>query len=392
VLIGLALGALVLAFVGSRLRGSYRTTLTGCARDPGTGGGAGLFRWAERIGIPVRLLEDPLWEGSRSLPSPTGNCVITMGNGDWTPVGGGPDHAEEQRIHDWLARGNALVIVTSDPASIPASLRQGLIPSAPQAPATGRAALLGEGSVPDRPATSQATVTTGGSLTVAGDGPRWGGTTPAGGDNDLARSQLAADHRGGVLFRFPIGQGSLYVLLDAYAWTNAGLDQGENAPELAEILAREVRGGVLALDEYRHGHGRMESFLTYLLGLPGSSAFLWLAFLWAVLYFYGRNVRLRPVEPYRERERRTAREHIDAVAQLYERARAAPLVVQAVARRLRQVSRSAPEPPPTVEAALRGAETYAGSDDRPAAPSAAIRLAGELLQLRKRVYGSRKVP
>ncbi len=46
---------------------------------------------------------------------------------------------------------------------------------------------------------------------------------------------------------------------------------------------------------------------------------------------------------YVERERRTAQEYIDAVAQLYERARAAPLVVEAVARRLRQLARSAAE-------------------------------------------------
>ena len=134
---------------------------------------------------------------------------------------------------------------------------------------------------------------------------------------------------------------------------------------LAEILGREIRGGVLAFDEYRHGHGRAESFLTYLLNLPGSSAFMWLAAIWALLYFYGRNVRLKPVEAYVERERRTAQEYIDAVAQLYERARAAPLVVEAVARRLRQLSRSAAERPPAVDALLRSAEDYVKAGGAP---------------------------
>ena len=160
---------------------------------------------------------------------------------------------------------------------------------------------------------------------------------------------------------------------------------------LAAILGREIRGGELAIDEYRHGHGRTESFLTYLLYLPGSSAIMWLAAIWALLYFYGRNVRLRPVEAYVERERRTAQELINAVAQLYERARAAPLVVEAVARRLRQISRSSAEHPPAVEELLRRAEDYTKAQERPASPTAAIHLVNELIQLRKRIYGTRTV-
>ena len=149
------------------------------------------------------------------------------------------------------------------------------------------------------------------------------------------------------------------------SWTNTrgrtpGLDQGGNARVLAEIVGREIRGGALAIDEYRHGHGRTESFLTYLLNLPGSSAIMWLAAIWALLYFYGRNVRLKPVEAYEERERRTAQEYINAVAQLYERARAAPLVVEAVARRLRQISRTSAEHPASVEALLRGPKSTPG--------------------------------
>ena len=96
-------------------------------------------------------------------------------------------------------------------------------------------------------------------------------------------------------------------------------------------------------------------------------------------------------KPYEERERRTAQEYIDAVAQLYERARAAPLVVEAVARRLRQVSRSSAEHPASVEALLRRAEDYAQAEERPASPTAAIHLVNELIQLRKRIYGTRTV-
>jgi hypothetical protein len=146
------------------------------------------------------------------------------------------------------------------------------------------------------------------------------------------------------------------------------------------------------LDEHRHGHGRGQSFLTYLSHLPGSSTFICFGAIWALLYFYGQNVRQKPVEAYVERERRTAQEYIDAVAQLYGRARAAPLVVEAVARRLRQVARSSAERPSSVDSALlRKADVYTQRAERPASPTAAIQLVRELIQHRKRTYGTRTI-
>jgi hypothetical protein len=108
-----------------------------------------------------------------------------------------------------------------------------------------------------------------------------------------------------------------------------------------------------------------------------------------LLYFYGRNVRLRPVEEYVLVERRTTGEYIDALAQLYERARAAPLVVEAAARRLRQLARSAPGARPEVETLLQRAQAYSAQEERPAQPAAALRLVQELIHLRKQFYGSR---
>jgi hypothetical protein len=401
----MAAGVLILAVLGSRLRVSYQTPLTGCARDHGTGGASGVYRWADRIGIPVRLLEEPIWEASQSLREPAGNCVLMMGNGPWSPTGEEMDGLNWVSTGDWLSRGNTLIVVTTEPGSLPKSLREGLnLPTPPESPVEPVSFFIRE-SVDNRPETGRAPVAGGGFLTVEAKGPRWTapptkeaapgkpGTVPAKSAPavDPTRWQMAGDASGGVLFRIPVGKGAVYVLLDEYAWTNTGLDQGDNARVLARILGREIRGGVLAIDEYRHGHGRTESFLTYLLNLPGSSAIMWLAAIWGLLYFYGRNVRLRPVEIYVERERRTAQESINAVAQLYERARATPLVVEAVARRLRQLSRSSAEPPPAVEQLLRDAETYVESQERPAAPKAAIHLVNELIQLRKRIYGTRTV-
>jgi hypothetical protein len=394
----------ILVLFESRLGVSYRTPLTGCARDNGTGGASGVFRWADRIGIPVRLLEDPIWEGAGSLPSPSGHCILTMGNGSWSPTGDELEPEDWQHTRDWLSRGNTLIIVTTAHESLPRVIRRDLMPWTPVVTRPETLPLFVQASVESRLETSQASVTSGGTLSVDSKGPRLSAPPrqlPARGDSGPRRSrqaedvdprrwQLAGDERGGVFFRVPVGRGAVYVLLDDFAWTNAGLDHGDNARVLAGVLGREIAGGALAFDEYRHGHGRAESFLTYLLNLPGSSAVMWLAAIWALLYVYGRNVRLTPVEAYVEKERRTAQEYIDAVAQLYERARAAPLVVAAVARRLRQVSRSRAERPPAVDELLRTAEIQIRAAQRPAAPVAAIELVAELIQLRKRMYGTRK--
>lgn len=429
-LAAMALGVVILVVFGSRLRVSYRTALSGCARDDGTGGASGLFRWAGRIGIPTRLLEVPVWEAPSVLTSESGNCVLTMGNEAWSPVGNDLGPEEWLAMKNWIALGNALIVVTSSPESLSSTFRQDVISAAIKDAPNEPDRISFEWSVRDRPETSRAPVTSGGSsaLTVDADGPRWGASpapektspgttakppkpppsTPPKGTTTttlppnlavtpdaaaaLARRQMAGDGRGGVLFRFPVGHGAVYVLLDDYAWTNAGLDHDQNARVLAGILGREVRpGGVLAIDEYRHGHGRTESFLTYTLGLPGASALIGLAIAWALAYVYGRNVRLRPVDTYAEPERRSAREYVEAVAQLYARARAAPLVVEAVARRLRQVARSSAEPPPELEAILRHALVYVEAANRPAVPKDAIKLVNQLIQLRKRFYGTRTV-
>jgi hypothetical protein len=333
-----------------------------------------------------------------------GNCIVTMGDGPWSPTGGSLDPASWVVTREWVARGNTLIVVTGEPGTLPAEMRKELVPATFQESGseyTEFERIFGSRELE----TTRAPVIFGGALEVDAKGPRWkippppadaagkGATVKnssnAASEPKEAKWQLAADERGGVLFRIPVRRGAVYVLLDELAWTNSGLDHADNARVLAKVLNRELRGGVLAFDEYRHGHGRAESFLVYFLNLPGSTTFLWLGAVWGGLYWYGRNVRLKPVEAYAVHERRTAQEYIDAVAQLYERARAAPLVVEAAARRLRQLSRAATECPPSVEALLEAADDYVKKQERPAFPTAAIDLVNHLIQLRKKFYGTR---
>jgi hypothetical protein len=385
--VGLCLAVLI-AWLGQRLTVSYRTPLTVCVVDSGTGGGLGLVRWAKRLGFPVRPLDVPLWEAAAALERPAGNCILTAGNGEWSPLGEALAPEDWQTVHGWLVRGNALIVVTTSPAKAPEPFRREVLEPVLQ-PTTDeqRATSAGASSVAPDPETDEIAAAGGGRLTVAAGGPRRRIAAIKSG-----AEQLAGDDRGGALFRFPVGEGAVFLLLDDFAWTNAGLDQGDNAGVLAGILGRTLQGGVFAVDEYRHGHGRPESFLTYLANLPGARAVALMAALWGLFFLYGRNLRPRPPEEFRPTERRTAREYIDAVAGLHERARAAPLVVEAVARRLRHLSRGAAEFPEAAAEVLRRAEGHAAAGGRPVRPTADIDLVVQLLQVRKQLYGSRTFP
>lgn len=386
--------------MSSRLGVSYRTPFTGCIRDNGTGGSSGLYQWAERLHLPARLLDVPLSEAPEVLEAPSGNCIITMGNGPWSPTEEGLEETNWRQLRDWLSKGNTVLIVTAAPDSLPKEIRNDFVGSGFEE-ILPKARLPFSSEVVDaRPETMPAPVRGDGRLTVNAEGPRWRSDKKGAAGRDASSPhepvttgpegwQLAADERGGVLFRIPIGKGAAYLLMDDFAWTNAGLDREDNARVLADILRQQLGEGVLAFDEYRHGHGRAGSFLTYLFSLPGSSTFLWLAAIWFFLYLYGRNIRLRPAEEFVEAERRSVREYIEAVAQLYERARASPLVVEAVARRVRHLSRPFSELPGSVEVVLHEAEAYAAMEQRPLHPTAAIRLVKELIRLRKQLYGSR---
>ena len=223
-------------------------------------------------------------------------------------------------------------------------------------------------------------LTGGGSLTVRGDGPRW--------SKKLKVGETAADENGVVWFRKEIGKGAIYILLDDFAWTNTGFDHPGNAEALAAVLAREVRGGVFGFDEYRHGHGRVESFSAFLLRLPGAGAFCLIAAVLVGVSFFGRNVRFGPPEPFVVAERRTAREYVEAAAFLNQRARAAPLAVESIARRIRAVSLRRGHLHPDMQALLREGEQFVASGARPANPSAVCTLARKLIALRKNLYGT----
>ncbi len=408
-----------IAWWGASASIGFESKLRCCVFDPGTGGGLGLVQWARQMEIPVRALHDPLWEAVGTESPKTGNCFLTAGNGAWSPWNDALTREEWSPLKNWIARGNALIVVTSEPSTLPPVVLNELWPpdansgfksggavpttvkggvpdnssrKTSQKKSTDEQSKSEEGTsedeefefespdVADNPATSTATLPEQQRLTVRANGPRW--------IKSPEHAEVGRDVHGVVWVHKAIGKGSLYVLLDDFAWTNSGFDADGNAKALAELLAREVHGGVFGFDEYRHGHGRAESFAAYLLRLRGGTAFCLIAALLVGLYLVGRNIRFGAPEPYVVVERRSAREYVEAAAFLNQRARAAPLAVESIARRLRSIGLKRGQLNAEMNEVLLQADRVAASAERPANPSEICALVRRMIALRKKLYGS----
>ena len=235
---------LLIAWWGGSASISYHSPLRCRVFDPGTGGGLGMVRWARQLGISARGLEDPLWEAVGRPEFGQGNCFLTAGDGPFSPWGEELTGEEWLPIRSWIARGNALVVMTTNPSSLPISMVDDVLGSktigrpAASAPSKNKPNPVDEipflqSSVPENPPVATVALTGGQSLTVRADGPRW--------PEKLERGETAADRKGVVWLRKEIGKGAIYILLDDFAWTNTGFDHPGNADALAAVLAREVR-------------------------------------------------------------------------------------------------------------------------------------------------------
>lgn len=380
---GLALAVVVtiatLAAGIARLQSPYRTPFSGSVHDAGTGGGKAVWRWAGRMGWPVVLVPATL-PAVPALPHDTGNCLFSAGN-DRLPAPEGTDRTAEWRaLRAWVERGNSVFLVTAQPASLPAELFRHVLAAPP--PAAVPPAAPARDPHATVASTGEVAVAAAGRLTVNAQGPRWRGV-PDGWES-------AGDHRGTVYHRIPVGRGAVVVLLDDLAMTNAGLDLGANPDTIAALLAREIVGGAVAVAEARHGLGDSRSYLDALLALPGARSLASMGALLVALLLYGRSIRFGPPAPWAPRERRSAGEYVDALASLHERARAAPLMVEAVAHRLQAVARRRARGSVAVEGALERAARYRASASRERVPVEALRLMRELVRLRRDLLGSQR--
>jgi hypothetical protein len=382
---GVMLLCLITILMGHRLAVQSHSPLTLLPDDYRTGGGAGLFLWAQKLSIPTREVHGPLWELNQEL-SGEGNCVVTAGDDSWNPYAEAGEESvtsdQWNAVQRWIETGNTLIVVTSDHSSLPDQLedRWTTSPKEGAQPHFSSSNLLKIGS---QPSSAEVPTPWGGHLAVSPSGPRLENAPP---DWIIAGTPESA-----VLLKRDFGKGKLYLLLDRDAWANAGLDHASNAVALYRIIEQGLGpSGVLAVDQYRHGRGRVESFATYLMTLPGSTACVCMLLLVGVYWIWARNRRLGPPEEYHEIERRTAKEYVEAVAAMNMRARAAPLAVKAVSDRVLSLLRQRGVSTADSRELEQQADEVIARKERPSSPRTETALVTDLINLRKQLYGSRE--
>ncbi|HWL09125.1 MAG TPA: DUF4350 domain-containing protein [Planctomicrobium sp.] len=375
IVLGCLAGLLLLvAVTGSQFSLGKHSSLTCIIEDTRTGGGAGVFAWANRMGIDAVPLRTPLWEIGDELEG-QGHCVITAGDRNWAAAHSSSFQQEHwKRLHDWVASGNTLIAITNRSSSLPYQMIEEFTQSTDA-----------DNPVELRNAARNSSFSKEEELRI----PTWWGGEMAvqmkSGSlvNYPSELRLAGIGDKTILAKRPLGEGNLYLLMDGTAWTNERFDQADNAATLARILNDSLsENGVLTIDEYRHGYGRVESFVTFLVALPGAASFLWMSLIWGLFWMVSRMKRLSPVEPFIDEPRRTAFEFIQSMASLNQRARAAPLAVNAVAQRVRYLLHKRGQLTEANMASLDRATQSVASEPRPTVPRAEIQIVKELIQLR----------
>jgi hypothetical protein len=159
---------------------------------------------------------------------------------------------------------------------------------------------------------------------------------------------LAEDDQGLAAVTVPLGPGTFIVLADLFPLTNRGLGRLDDAP-FAAALALEFAGpGGVLVDEYHHGINRSRGVIRMLAWTPLG----WVAvqcIVVAALWLYAGGLRFGTPRASVETARRGALEQVEALADLYDRARAHRLVGRLLWRRFvsrawREMGLRAPRP------------------------------------------------
>lgn len=378
----------VAASVGQRLVIRSHSSLSCLVEDSRTGGGSGIRDWAVRMGYSTVPLRSPIWEIGNEL-APSGNCLITAGNDSWHPADARLAEEHWAAISSWICAGNALIVITSMPTLLPEQIKDHFTSKPAESESNDKVQpsfdskrrLISMKSIEHEAVPTQ----WGGEMSVNVDGPRL---------RDAPREQqLAGRLNASVLTGKNLDRGKIYLLLDDEAWANGGFDRADNAATLARILKQNLgTNGVLAFDEYRHGYGRVESFTTLFLSLPAAKDFSLMALIWCLFWLWSSTRRLSPPEEYHDPERRSVMEYIQSVASMNQRARAAPLTVKAVSQRVRYLAQKRGIIDQALNTMLDRADEQVVSAQRPAMPKKEIELVSELIQMRRKLYGTRRNP
>lgn len=280
--------------------------------NPKGTGSKGLYLWLQEIGLQVRRLERPL----TGLPD---EATVLLLLGPRLP----PDEQELKALEKWVREGGVLVLADDTVGGpVPgvwagaSSLKFGLRPRLGGSAASLRpafASFYAEGVETIQPL--------GRVRFQRQDAEGW--------------APLFADRTGDVVAIKRLGEGTLIAISDPSIFSNARLEIAGHARLVLNIMQGHAEGGVVLVDEYHHGYGQRDGLLRYLKGsvVPWILAQAALAFL---AFLLARGTRFGAPVPVQEDARASSLEYVGALGDLYRRAGARRLAVEALARSFRR--------------------------------------------------------
>jgi hypothetical protein len=168
-----------------------------------------------------------------------------------------------------------------------------------------------------------------------------GANSSSGSNTNASQASLAPvlhlnDARGALLADYRYGAGRIVVLSDPFMLSNSGINRADNL-RLAVNMVNGGSNGIIAFDEYHHGHAATRNqVLAYFAGTPVIAMLGQLGLiLLAVLFTSGsRFARALPL-PFVDR--RSKLEFVASMAELQQRSRAYDLAVENIYTRTRRV-------------------------------------------------------
>jgi hypothetical protein len=276
-----------------------RTTYSASA-----GGYKALYLWLQALNIPIQRWEKRLGD------LPPAASVLMMVDPEL-----GPGTGELEALKGWVSKGGTFVLVISRPNAFLKNFDLDLEPG------------FGKSHKNDD-----------GEMFVFQPGPYTRGvrTLHYQGHPGLVLAQPEAvihlrSEWGGLLAVLEQGKGRLIVLTDPNLFSNELLREADHPRLALNLLLTHLGDGSVLVDEYHHGYGRATSVFDHLTRskaiYPALQGFLLLLIFWAA-----KGRRFGPPRPLVRDEHRSSLEYVRAMAQLFQRAQARGLALEAVSR------------------------------------------------------------
>lgn len=141
----------------------------------------------------------------------------------------------------------------------------------------------------------------------------------------------ARDAFGNLIVVVEEGRGRVIMIADPSLFTNLDLREGDHARLALDVLLTHLGEGVLLIDEYHHGYGRVTSVASYIYQSGAPAPMLQVLFLFLVLWAAAGR-RFGPPRPLIRETERSSMEYVRAMAELFQRVKARRLALESMLR------------------------------------------------------------